>query len=556
MPSGRVVTSPATVFSLREQGDQCPEAGPRHRDCPLPGERPELAAVSCPDPVSTRLSGTSRPGRPRSGSLSSSKGFPVNCFYLGVDVSKGYADLHFTDASGRTLPGSERYDDTPAGHQAVRERCGQVLQSQPGAELSVGLESSGGLERNWLHCFRTLFADGRGKVFRLNPLAVKRYLARDLHRNVTDARSALGIAEYLREGLRPADQPYAPELEGPLAFYRFLRNLIHRCTQVQNELHSLLPCVHPDLVAACRQGFPAWVLQLLRRYPTADALRRARPETLARIPYLTLAHATELIRAAKHSVAALRDPYHGAVVKALAQEISRLQAQIAAGKRELMALLQDDPEVRLCTSHPGVGLWTAVVLRLECGSLTRFHSAAALTAFAGLNPRRHQSGDTEKPAHISRCGRKEVRAALYMATLSAVTHHPVIREFYQRLRGQGKEHMVAVTACMAKLLRLAYACVLSETPFDPQRHRQVQQRHQQREKERAAESVPPAPTMPTVGSLTAPVSRREAQRRRAATMPQAGVPRRERGPGAALDPNDTSGRIEAPTSAIQLSKTR
>jgi transposase len=480
----------------------------------------------------------------------------VNSFFLGVDVSKGYADLCFTDAAGRPLPGTGRYDDTPAGHAAASERCRQLLQSHPEASLQVGLEASGGLERNWLRAFRALLPRERGKVFQLNPLAVKRYLARDLHRNVTDARSARGIADYLREGLRPADQPYAPELEGPLAFYRYLRNTIHRCTQLQNELHSLLPCVHPDLVAFCRQGFPQWVLQLLRRYPTVEALKRARPATLARIPYVTLARAAELIQAAKQSVAALRDRDHGTVVKALAEEISRLEAQITAGKRDLLARLQDDPEVQLCASHPGLGIWTALVLRLECGSLARFHSAAALTAFAGLNPRRHQSGDTEKPASISRCGRKEVRAVLYMAALSAITCHPVIRAFYQRLRDQGKPHKVALTACMAKLLRLAYACVVSETPFDPERHHQVQERHRQRAAAQADMPSIPADSSRSVGSLAAPVSRREAKRRRAATMPQAGVPRRERGPGAALTAHDSSGDAVASPPSVHLSKNR
>lgn len=192
-----------------------------------------------------------------------------------------------------------------------------------------------------------------------------------------------------------------------------------------------------------------------------------------------------------------------------------------------------------------------MVLRLECGSLARFHSEAAITAFAGLNPRRHESGDTDKPAKISRRGRKEIRAALYMAALTAIRCNPVIRAFYQRLINQGKLHMVALTACMAKMLRMAYACVLSGQPFDAAQHRQIQERRERK----AAERPAPQPQPGDSGSLAAPVSRREAKRRRAATMPQAGVPRRERGPGAALEPHDTAGRNEAPTSTIQLSKT-
>jgi len=288
-----------------------------------------------------------------------------------------------------------------------------------------------------------------------------------------------------------------------------------------------------------------------------ESLKRARPTTLARIPYVTLPRASALVQAAKESVAALRDPYHGEVIQRLAGEILRQQKEIAAGKQRLIRSLERDPEVQLCASLPGIGLWTAVVLRLECGSLARFHSEAALTAFAGLNPRRHESGDTDRPAKISRRGRKEIRAALYMAALTAIRWNPVIRAFYDRLTQQGKLHLVALTACMAKMLRIAYACVLSGQPFDPEQHRRLQERREQQaaNQPEAPQSEAPSGTTAT-GSLTAPVSRREAQRRRAATMPQAGVPRRERGPGAALEPHDTAGRNEARTSPIQLSKTR
>ena len=48
--------------------------------------------------------------------------------------------------------------------------------------------------------------------------------------------------------------------------------------------------------------------------------------------------------------------------------------------------------------------------------------------------------------------RKEVRAALYMATVAAVRWNPTLRGFYQRLLGAGKPVKVALVACMRKLL--------------------------------------------------------------------------------------------------------
>ena len=46
------------------------------------------------------------------------------------------------------------------------------------------------------------------------------------------------------------------------------------------------------------------------------------------------------------------------------------------------------------------------------------------------------------------------RFALYMATLSAVRHGRILKEFYLRLRAAGKKPLVAMTACMRKLVIL------------------------------------------------------------------------------------------------------
>ena len=53
--------------------------------------------------------------------------------------------------------------------------------------------------------------------------------------------------------------------------------------------------------------------------------------------------------------------------------------------------------------------------------------------------------------------RASVRAALYMAVVSAIRCNPVIRSFYQRLIAAGKPVKVAMVACMRKLLTIANA---------------------------------------------------------------------------------------------------
>lgn len=62
-------------------------------------------------------------------------------------------------------------------------------------------------------------------------------------------------------------------------------------------------------------------------------------------------------------------------------------------------------------------------------------------------------------------GRAHVRAALYMATLSAIRYNPTIRPFYERLREAGKAAKVAITACMRKLLTILNAMLKHNEPW-------------------------------------------------------------------------------------------
>jgi len=52
-------------------------------------------------------------------------------------------------------------------------------------------------------------------------------------------------------------------------------------------------------------------------------------------------------------------------------------------------------------------------------------------------------------------------------TMCAIRYNPVIRDFYLRLREAGKLKMVALTACMRKLLTILNAILRDKTPWNP-----------------------------------------------------------------------------------------
>lgn len=111
----------------------------------------------------------------------------------------------------------------------------------------------------------------------------------------------------------------------------------------------------------------------------------------------------------------------------------------------------------------GVGRGTQASLMAGLPELGRL-SRAQIGKLVGVAPLNCDSG-RHRGKRVTWGGRAPVRAALYMATLSAVKHDPTLRVFYQRLLAAGKPAKVALVACMHKLLTIINAILKSGKPW-------------------------------------------------------------------------------------------
>jgi len=119
----------------------------------------------------------------------------------------------------------------------------------------------------------------------------------------------------------------------------------------------------------------------------------------------------------------------------------------------------------LLQSVPGVGPVVSLTLLAdlpELGALTHQQIAAVV----GVAPLNRDSG-AARGKRLVWGGRARVRAVLYMGTLAAVRHNPVIRAFWTRLRERGKPPKVALVACMQKLLTILNALLRHGVSWRP-----------------------------------------------------------------------------------------
>ena len=242
--------------------------------------------------------------------------------------------------------------------------------------------------------------------------------------------------------------------------------LTKQCTQFLNQLHSLLYTANPELLSYCRDGMPAWVVNLLLQYPTARRLAKARATTLARIPYVTIERAQELIAAAKNSVASSVDDVSAQLIISTATQILHLKKTISE-QTNLMVTQCDAPEFQLLKTFIGIGDTLAIGLIIEIENIARFKTSKKLSAFWGVHPMYKISGDGSGSFKMSKQGRVQPRRLLYLAALTAIKYNPVIKPLYEYHVQQGKEKMDAIGVCMHKILRIIYGMLKNNTAFDP-----------------------------------------------------------------------------------------
>jgi transposase len=157
---------------------------------------------------------------------------------------------------------------------------------------------------------------------------------------------------------------------------------------------------------------------------------------------------TKLQNRCEHAAPEPVQKTHARLLKAIALEVARLEAAIAAQIKATPALEQ---LAEIIESVPGIGRITSAGLIAAMPELGQVNNKVA-AALLGAAPYDDDSGRRQGERHI-KGGRRKIRNLFYMACLGAATrHNPVLKAFYRRLIANGKKPKVALVACMRKLI--------------------------------------------------------------------------------------------------------
>ena len=316
------------------------------------------------------------------------------------------------------------------------------------------------------------------EVFVLNPIMTGNVKAKSLRKSKTDPIDTMRIASafynHQLNPYSPADEMYEK--------LRFLSRQYDGINTTYQELvirmHTVIDLIYPNFKKMFYSVRGIGALHFLKAFPSPSMVLSASLEDLA-----ASFHASNkslkwhLDKAALIKETVRESPLvHEAQIPVLTYYVDlilHLQETLADMRTQMRELARLSPNYLLLLSIPGVGEVTASVILSEIGNIDRFHSKKQLIAYAGLDPSVFQSGKfTAKNNKISKRGSPYLRKALYQASFAGISNrsngatNKTLRVFYDHLIKNGKEKRLAQTATSAKLLRIIFGMLKSNTAFN------------------------------------------------------------------------------------------
>ena len=149
-------------------------------------------------------------------------------------------------------------------------------------------------------------------------------------------------------------------------------------------------------------------------------------------------------------------------------QLKFLKAKLRTVELRLKRLSKSKPAVAKLTEVKGVGRVAAQTIAAWIDDPKRFKSGRQVGAYAGLVPRRYQSGNMDRSGRISKRGPKWLRSVLIEAAWIVVRYNGWARKAYERIhRGQKTRKKQAIVAVARKLLIRCWAMLRDDAQWSP-----------------------------------------------------------------------------------------
>jgi transposase len=330
-------------------------------------------------------------------------------FYLGIDLHLRRTYAVLMDSQGRLV--DER--------RLPNEEMTAYLKEEVPPETYAVLEAT----RNWPFMY-DLLTEHMARVELAHPKELKAISAAAVKTDKVDART---LAHLARMNYLPIAYAAPSEIRDLRMEVRHRDSLVSQRTQAKNRIHAVLASY--NLVSPKTDLFSVSGREYLEEV-MRDALRLA------------------AVRSVRRDLA---------LIDHLTQQIAELE-----GSLQLSA--EQEQQVKLLCTMPGVGRLGAIILLAEIGDIQRFKSAKALCNWAGLTPKVRSSDIHVRHGRISKQGPALARATMTRAATIASRYSKRWYRVHEKisLRSGRRAAKVAVAR---RLLTVIYHMLKRQEPY-------------------------------------------------------------------------------------------
>ena len=371
-------------------------------------------------------------------------------YFVGIDISKYKHDCFICTETGEVIVENLSFTNTNEGFTQLLNLLKSLDNSQ---KIRIGFEATGHYGMNL-----KLFLEKNNYSFmEFNPTLVKRFiLTQTLRRTKTDKKDAMLITKYL------ISVDYKPH---PKQFYhkyslkslsRMREKLVKQRSYYEVQITNNLDIIFPEFKPFFNNDFSKTSLYILNKYKTPDKIKNMKDyDSLRKISRgkFTSANFIKLKELAKNSIGVSNDIFETELEVLLILH-SQIELEINKLENKIETIIKElNPPI---LSIKGIGTISCAGIISEFGDLSRFKSADACVAFAGIEPSISQSGTESYTGHMVKHGSGHLRYFLMNAADYVFLHEPIFTEFYYKKRSEGKSHRVALTHVAKKLVRIIY----------------------------------------------------------------------------------------------------
>ena len=380
-------------------------------------------------------------------------------YFVGIDISKYKHDCFISNETGEVIKESFSFANTNEGFLQLLNLLNSLDHSK---EIRIGFEATGHYHMNLM-----LFLEKNNYSFmEFNPALVNEFIkSQTLRKTKTDKKDAYQISNYLMS------VNYKPH---PKQFYhkyslkslsRLREKLVKQRSYYQVALTNVLDMTFPEFKPFFND-FSVTAFYILKKYKTAERIANMKDyDSLRKVSHgkFSFSKFLKLKELAKNTIGCSNEIF----VTEL-EAILELHNSISSKIKELddkinFYIKELDPPT---LSIKGIGIITCAGIISEFGDISRFKSADAMVAFAGLEPSISQSGTESHTGKMVKHGSGHLRYHLMHAAEYVFMHEPIFTEFYYKKRNEGKAHRVALTHVAKKLIRVIYKLETENIKFD------------------------------------------------------------------------------------------